>query len=87
MVKNFQICQKLNLYEGLFIDYVRENREGGGSKNIANCLTLLSNFPYVGGGRGAQKSQKLPYVINGRPLRRQSIGGNLVFEILYPIQT
>ena len=49
--------------KGLFINYVRENR-GRGSKIPLNCLTLPSNFPYEGGGKGLQKSPKLPYVIS-----------------------
>ena len=31
---------------------------------------LLSDFPFLGGGRGVQKSQKLAYVINEWPLMK-----------------
>ena len=45
---------------------LREN-SGGSSINVTNFLTLLSNFPYVGGESGIQKSRKLPHVVNERP--------------------
>ena len=62
------------------------SKEGGGVgetlRNYQGGVQPILTIPYRGGGRGVQKSKKLPYVIYERPLTQCSLITIREIEIL-----